>query len=236
MSAFANQSSYNPDWRNQAVPQGTPQSIAPAVTQPNFAPSVTQAWADPARQQVGTFSGAGEYNLYRNDPWKNPLDQIFRPFDPNPVAFSANSPHQAQGINRTQIGNVGYGADASGRQLGPVAGHTLGLPRSTFSGPGLGFSSTKDLYNRVQGMSQDQLLKMSNYSGALPKIFGNIAQDYTNAFANPDYGSPQRINGQPYVNGVPSAGASPFGKNETMDWLQKSYDDLYKKMNDNYLL
>lgn len=113
------------------------------------------------------------------------------------------------------------------RYLGP--GMVIGPDGRPMKDPNATPLTTKDLYDKIGGLQLDQLLKIRGGAEGLSSAFGKAALNYSNAYANPNYG--KRIFGQ-----QENFGANPLGKAESMDWLQKSYNDLLKKLDDAYLL
>ncbi len=114
MSAFGYGSTYMPSWREGSAAQQSPLSqqsqfsIAPAMSAPNWQPSVTTPWATPGVDPADGYNpedwsaykgdfgmnqvgGVQRYsndwlgnhssstgNLYSRDPWANPLDNLWQ--------------------------------------------------------------------------------------------------------------------------------------------------------------
>lgn len=254
MSAFGYGASSNSSWRANAAP-GNPSldpifSRAPAMTMPNFNPSTTSAWSNPTAMDVGdwsvgeksafgdTYNANGDY-WYR-DPWANPLQSLFG---------TLNGQNQAATSPQVQFGQYGTGdgytpiygyIGEQDRRNDPnnpsPGGPRRGIPDQyqigrIYTPQGYNTpSNAKELYGSVGNLSMGQLMGLSSGSGSLADKFSQVSQDYTNAYANPNYG--KRIFGQ----NDQVYGKNDLSQSETTDWLQKSYGALLGRLDNNYLL
>lgn len=89
--------------------------------------------------------------------------------------------------------------------------------------------NTKELFDQIGGLGLDQMMRLSS-NGGLSNQFSNVAQSYKNAYANPEYG--KHLWGQQATG----YGGNTMSEKDTMDYLQKSHDQLATRMNNNYLL
>lgn len=155
--------------------------------------------------------------------WRNPLDSLFAAQGgsisgemPNPKGYTmGRDVTTSQGMANQQLMNQGiYDSNYGPNNMIPDK-KMGGSPGVT---PGRNPVDPRQLYSQIGGLTLDQLMNMSG-NGGLTQKFNTVAQDYSNAYANPAYAS----------------GAS-MSQTETKDWLQKSYESTMKRMNDNFLL
>lgn len=196
----------------------------------------------------------GYYGDFVNrDAWRNPLEQLYGVINPgmqNPNELGKQNSLGANGINGmsytpiygypTLGGGPGSGNDGlkNVNNLGPIEvgrkynvnpgdmmGDKHGGAQQMYAAP----TDAKQLYSSIGGLSLDQLMRMSGGGTTLADKFNNVAKDYSNAYANPNYG--KRLYGQ-----QDNFGGNSLTQAETSDWLQQSYQSTLKRMNDNFLL
>ncbi len=248
---FGYGSTYAPSWRNQSNPEpGTAQAIAPAMGMPNWNPNAKSPWADPMLHNVGTYAGRQQGDYQVRDPWANPLASLFGDLaGPNtqdipaalmqqymtPVnAYAAQPNYDGQQIldmGRDLMGTPGTQVRKNNNLPGPVQINTQ-LDQQGLAGALPGYQATpqntKQLFDSIGGLKQDQLMRLSG-NGGIGQKFGQVAQDYKNAYANPNYGKSLWGQNSQY-------GGNNLSEGQTMDYLQQSYNKLLSRMNDNFLL
>lgn len=272
MSVFGYGSTYAPSMSGAYQPyQGTPvaPSVAPAMAPINFSPEVTEPWKTPGKYLAGTYSNETKNALgmttsqdyfedWRQKPWQNPISELFG--GANSLAGAAAT--KQQGIasnwnanpepNYNQYGIrgiAGPGIVQSGnvqknpydQNVGAILGGKGGQPGGY--SPIINPRTPEQLYAQIGQLDANQLQLLSSRMPTISQNFSQASQDYSNAYANPNYSKENwgakiaRASGLVPSGNLPPAPVRGIGDQAaTQDWLQQAYNRLLGRMNENYLL
>lgn len=241
----------------QGASPASPPSAASALAT-NLNPAMTSPWTNPTSTQwapgqsgsgFGLWKNPGSPALYQTN-WANPFQSV------SDTLYQAdgNSFNYGNGMNSIHGGGMvtpGSGQNIPGSQQSTVGGLDVsGAPQSLGTMEGnlmQGYNSSQQINGNAIPQAQlqpwqanqlfsaatpDQLSSINPY--ALQSSFSTAAQNYSNAFANPNFNG-----GDSSIQGTSNPGAVPTGNGQTQQgyayWMNQAFNNYTAQMNQDHL-